>query len=559
MKKITLLLLLSLNFTFSQVIFQDDFDGSGPGIAGWSVYDQDGLIVNANVSQFTSAWIEAQDEGVVAPADLVAQSTSWYTPAGTSDDWLVTPAMNFTGLTGDPILTWEENAPADLYPDGYEVRVSTTGNTPADFTDAPVYAIANASGGIGAWASQSINLNAYVDNATVYVAWRNNSSDQYILQINNVKVEVPPTFDVEITSVGETQDQYTQIPLEQIAAIGTNASIDNLGSAVTNAVATVTVDDGSGTVYTESSVPFGIAAGASQTVTFTGYVPTAIGTYTTTYTVAIAETDGNPSNDTTTSNDTEVTLNTYARDDNTVTGALGIGEGTNGQLGQQFDIIETEDIMSVTFQLVDGNAELVGTTAFVTVWDMVAGAPNAIIAQTDPVTLLAGPNQYTANITGGPYTLAPGQYVITVEEGAFNITLATTLNIFTPGTTWVNWPTNPNGTWSNNEDFGIEVSYILRPNFQDDTLTVETFTSETITIGLFPNPAKDFVTISNPNGVSLQKATITDVTGRVVKSVDLGGVTANEKTINVSSLNSATYFVTILSSNGATTKKLIIN
>ena len=100
MKKITLLLLLSLNFTFSQVIFEDDFDGSGLGIAGWSVYDQDGLTVNIVVSQFTSAWIEAQDAGVVAPADLVAQSTSWYTPAGTSDDWLVTPAMNFTGLTG---------------------------------------------------------------------------------------------------------------------------------------------------------------------------------------------------------------------------------------------------------------------------------------------------------------------------------------------------------------------------------------------------------------------------------------------------------------------------
>ena len=474
----------------------------------------------------------------------------------------------FYRFNGNPILTWEENAPDAAYPDGYEVRVSTTGNTPADFTDAPVYAIANASGGNGAWASQSINLNAYVDNATVYVAWRNNSSDQFILQINNVKVEVPTTFDVEITSVGETQDQYTQIPLEQIAAIGTNASIDNLGSAVTNAVATVTVDDGTTDVYTASSAPFAIAAGASQSVTFTGFTPTVVGSYTTTYAVSIAETDGVPSNNTVSTNVTEVTANTYARDDNTVTGVLGIGANNGGYLGQEFDITEIEDILSVTFVIINTVGEITGLQVRATVWDMVAGVPNTIIAQTDFVTVTATANDlYTANITGGPFTLAPGTYVVAVEEpdtaGGMplgeTVQIATATTIFTPGTTWVDWPTNPTGTWANNEDFAFNVSYIIRPNFQDNTLTVETFTSETITIGLFPNPAKDFVTISNPNGVSLQKATITDVTGRVVKSVDLGGVTANEKTINVSSLNSATYFVTILSSNGATTKKLIIN
>ncbi|HQC06609.1 MAG TPA: T9SS type A sorting domain-containing protein, partial [Kaistella chaponensis] len=36
--------------------------------------------------------------------------------------------------------------------------------------------------------------------------------------------------------------------------------------------------------------------------------------------------------------------------------------------------------------------------------------------------------------------------------------------VFTPGTTFVNWPTNPNGTWSNNEDFGASFAktYALR-------------------------------------------------------------------------------------------------
>ncbi|WP_034061418.1 T9SS-dependent choice-of-anchor J family protein [Lacinutrix jangbogonensis] len=562
MKKITLLLLcFSLNFTFSQVIFEDDFDGSGPGFAAWSVYDVDGNTVNANVAQFTSAWIEEQATLVTAPPDdLVAKSTSWYSPAGTSDDWLVTPAMNLTGFTGDPILTWEENAPDAAYADGYEVRVSTTGNTPADFTDAPIFTIANASGGTGVWASQSVNLNAYVGNAVVYIAWRNTSTDKFVLQINNVKVEVPPAFDAGITTNGETQDQYTQIPLEQIVAMGTNAIINNIGDAVTNAIATVTVADGGGTVYTESSTPIAIAAGAVQAVTFTGYIPTAVGTFTTTYSVAIAEVDGDPANDTTTSNDTEVTTNTYARDNGIVTGSLGIGTGTtSGQLGQQFDIIETEAILSVTFQLENGSDLLTGSTTFVKVWSMAGGIPDAIIAQTDVVTILTGSNLYTANIVGGAFNLNPGVYVITVEEGVESISLAHTDEIHTPGTTWINWPTNPNGTWSNNEDFNVDVSYILRPNFQDNTLGVDNFDVENITIGLYPNPATDFVTISNPNGVSLQEAIIVDIAGRVVKTYNLGSTIDSEKTIDVSSLNAAAYFVTIKSSHGAITKKLIIN
>jgi hypothetical protein len=549
---------------FSQVIFEDDFDGSGPGLAGWSLYNEDGNTPNTNVDQFTDAWIQADDFDNAG--DIVAQSTSWYTPAGQSDDWMVTPVMNFTGLTGDPILTWEAESQDATYLESYEVRVSTTGNTVADFVDAPVFTTTTTSGGV--FTAQSVNLNSYAGNATVYIAWRNISTDKFILLINNVKVEMPAAFDVSITSAGETQDQYTQIPLEQIAPIGTNATIINIQGAVTNAVATVTVNDGVTDVYTASSAPFAIAAGASQPVTFTGFTPTAVGTYTTTYTVSIAETDGVPSNNTVSTNVTEVTANTYARDDNTITNALGIGSDNGGYLGQEFDITEIENILSVTFAINNTSGEITGLPVRATVWDMVAGVPNTIIAQTDFVTVTATPNDlYTANITGGPFTLAPGTYLVAVEEpdtaGGMplgeSVQIATTTTIFTPGTTWVDWPTNPIGTWANNEDLGISVSYLIRPNFQDDTLTVETFNSETILIGLFPNPAKDVVTISNPNGVSLQKVTIIDVTGRVVKTVDLGSVTANEKTINVSSLNSATYFVTIQSSNGAVTKKLIIN
>jgi len=106
-------------------------------------------------------------------------STSYYSPAGTSDDWMVAPLINLMGLTGIPFLTWEEKANNVPFTAGYEVKVSTTGNTPVDFTDAPVYSVENAA--TENWAAQSVNLNMCVGNETVYVAWRNISNDKHIL------------------------------------------------------------------------------------------------------------------------------------------------------------------------------------------------------------------------------------------------------------------------------------------------------------------------------------------------------------------------------------------
>jgi hypothetical protein len=552
------------NTMYPQVLFEDDFDGSGPGLAAWTLHDIDGNTPDVEVQEFTAAWIEKQELLNETTVNRVAMSTSWYNPTGTSDDWMVTPPINLTGLEGIPILTWEENSVDSEYRDSYEVKVSTTGNTPEDFTDAPIYSIANAA--TGAWAAQSVNLNTYVGNETVYIAWRNISNDKYVLQINNVKVAVPEP-DAGITTAGETQDQYTQIPLKQIAPLGTNATITNTGNEVVNAIATVTVTEGTEIFYTASSASFEIAVGANKAVTFTGYTPIEEGTYTSTYSVAIRKTDAQPSNNTFTKN-TEVTTNTYARDDGIINGSLGIARDNGGYLGQQYDILESQDISSVTFVIANKEEIITGLEVRATVWDMVDGVPDAIVAATEFVTVTNTLNDtYTANIIGEAFALAPGQYLVAIEQPTAEnglpvdatVQLAITETIFTPGTTWINWPENPNGSWSNSEDFGFNFPFLIRPNFQNQSLAVEDFNLENNTIVLYPNPSSDIVTISNPNQLQLKEAIIIDVTGRVVKTYDLGNVIDNKKTIDVSSLSTASYFITIKSSTGQVTKKLIIN
>ena len=75
-------------------------------------------------------------------------------------------------------------------------------------------------------------------------------------------------------------------------------------------------------------------------------------------------------------------------------------------------------------------------------------------------------------------------------------------------------------------------------------------------ITLFPNPMRDRVTLSNPNNLQLDTASIYDLTGRLIKTVDLSGMTS-EMILDVSSLSSTTYIVVINSENGKISKLMV--
>lgn len=76
-------------------------------------------------------------------------------------------------------------------------------------------------------------------------------------------------------------------------------------------------------------------------------------------------------------------------------------------------------------------------------------------------------------------------------------------------------------------------------------------------LSLYPNPASDRVTLSNPNNLDLQEVVIYDLMGRLVTTINLIDM-GTEKTIDVSLLQSATYMILIKGKQGITTKQLII-
>ncbi|RFN58148.1 HYR domain-containing protein [Marixanthomonas ophiurae] len=75
-------------------------------------------------------------------------------------------------------------------------------------------------------------------------------------------------------------------------------------------------------------------------------------------------------------------------------------------------------------------------------------------------------------------------------------------------------------------------------------------------VQLYPNPANNQVTLGNPSQVNLKEAIFYDLTGRVIRTINLTGM-GSQKAIDISQLSSATYIVMIKSENGSVTKQLI--
>ena len=86
-------------------------------------------------------------------------------------------------------------------------------------------------------------------------------------------------------------------------------------------------------------------------------------------------------------------------------------------------------------------------------------------------------------------------------------------------------------------------------------LSTSTFDAKSFKV--YPNPVNNIVSISSGSEVSFDAISITDINGRIVKSINYNKV--SEAILNISDLNSGIYFLKIKTAEGIVDKKIIKN
>ncbi len=91
----------------------------------------------------------------------------------------------------------------------------------------------------------------------------------------------------------------------------------------------------------------------------------------------------------------------------------------------------------------------------------------------------------------------------------------------------------------------------------DVTLGIEDKTLNLSSIIIYPNPAKDVITINNPEQINLNEITIYDMTGRAIQKIKTNSIWV-EKSIQLNTLDSAIYLIVIKGGKNIVTRRLII-
>lgn len=417
-------------------------------------------------------WFIQADLLTTTPGDTnyVAAASSWFSPAGTANNVLIMDAIAPCATT---IMRWK-SAPFEgpTFMDGYEVRVSTTGTAIADFTTT----LFTAAEGINATATPSagtvhssyngnngllqqweVSLGAY-DNQTIYIAFFHDSNDDNMILIDDIFMGVVVDYDLEVNSV--STERFYSTPLSQVSPRTFTAEIGLAsGATATTPTSNVNLFQGATSVFTDGPSAPSLAAGSTVTLTTSGYTPVAVDTFTAVFTASAVETDPILTNNVD-SLIFVVSDSVFSTENGVVDGALSIGAGNSGFLGNSYTLVASDDLTSVTFTL---TAPTLGDTVVGAVYNMVGGTPSTIVALTDTLFITSITQaEYTLPIIGGSVNLAAGDYTVGLQESmSAGLTLGTNTEYYTPGTAWVFF----GGNWDNNESFGFPNTYVMHANF----------------------------------------------------------------------------------------------
>jgi thiol-disulfide isomerase/thioredoxin len=230
----------------AQTYFSDDFSN---GLTKFSCYDVDGNVPSATYSGIFpttlpyAAWVKYG-----SGTDACAISTSIYTPAGTSNDWLVIKD-SINVVSDQAVLNWRSRSGYANLLDSYKIYISTTGNKVSDFTSPPLVSTT----ATYSYTQRTVSLSSYVGQK-IYIAFVNCSNAKGILLIDDIFVGNKAYTPTDNTS----QNIYTN-------ATAVTAELINTGATITTFSATYTANN---KTYSKDFSGLNILPGATYSFSF---------------------------------------------------------------------------------------------------------------------------------------------------------------------------------------------------------------------------------------------------------------------------------------------------
>ncbi len=227
-----------LNEAFDNVTVSSTPWGTGTQLIGgmppgWTQYSLDGKTVNSNIASAfgNNGWVTIALQVSAGVYDTMAMSTSYYDPAGQSNDWLISPQVTVPSGSGQ-YLIWTAASLNPDYLESYDVYVGTSAS-PSSFTTK----IGSFPSEPSTFTSHALNISAYAGQS-VYFAFVNVSNDMFLLALDDIKIETLNQPDLGLARLGANRIQKAG---QNMDVVGT---VVNLGQPVNSF--TVEWNDGSG-------------------------------------------------------------------------------------------------------------------------------------------------------------------------------------------------------------------------------------------------------------------------------------------------------------------------
>lgn len=416
-------------------------------------------------------------------------------------------------------------------------------------------------GGAYNWFRAFVNVSAYAGQ-NVKFAFRYVGLDGAPFYLDNVVIENIPDNDLGITGAwaGDIVNayDYSRVPTTQVQPAVVGVAIRNTGlQAQTNKTVAVEITSGAASVYTGTSDPFTLAPGEVDTIwVATNYTPSAVGAYTVSFALPA---DDNTANDEATAG-FETTENVYSHDFANG-GIYRLDEDAPVAIGTRYQIFTNDDLYGIDLAIEEGTSE--GIELELIVYEELTSVQdlNPIASTNYVVPASAIANGVTTVAFASAVPLTAGKtYIIQAlvdQSGGERLFIAGSDNGDADNST-VNY--GPFGaSQAVNHFIGWGFSPAIRMNF-DQSLTVSEMEKGTA-FAIYPNPAKEQANVSfNLMAETAIEMNVTDLTGKVVLTENLGNKVAGNHvvTVNTANLNEGIYMVNFITNGVVTTQKLVI-